>query len=161
MFCTPPPCWGNIFCFSISEQLYLESPWLQVFNSLSISEDLSYARASQAALWSRITCQCRRFGFDPWVRKIPRKRKWQPTPKFLPGKSYGQRSLEGYSPQGRKRVRRDSVTKHKYTWCQPRLRGIKRRDLRFPFLHESLQCRADVPTLLRGFPRAGAAPRGT
>ena len=27
-------------------------------------------------------CQCR---FDPWVRKIPGRRKWQPTPVFLPG----------------------------------------------------------------------------
>ena len=31
-------------------------------------------------------CQCRRRGFDSWVRKIPWKRKWQPTPIFLPGK---------------------------------------------------------------------------
>jgi len=36
--------------------------------------------------------------FDPWVRKIPWSRKWQPTPVFLPGESHGQRSLEGYSP---------------------------------------------------------------
>ena len=40
--------------------------------------------------------------FDPWVRKIPWRRKWHPTPVFLPGKSHGQRSLEGYSPQGHK-----------------------------------------------------------
>ena len=47
---------------------------------------------------------CRRHGFDPWVRKIPWRRKWQPTPAFLPGKSHGQRSLVGYSPWGCKRV---------------------------------------------------------
>ena len=41
--------------------------------------------------------QCRRHGFDPWVRKIPWSRKWQPTSVFLPGKSHGQRSLVGYS----------------------------------------------------------------
>ena len=41
-------------------------------------------------------------GFDPWVRKIPWRRKWQPTPVFLPGKSHGRRSLVGYSPWGRK-----------------------------------------------------------
>ena len=35
-----------------------------------------------------------------WVRKIPWRRKWQPIPVFLPGKSHGQRSLVGYSPQG-------------------------------------------------------------
>ena len=29
-------------------------------------------------------------GFDPWVRKIPWRRAWQPTPVFLPGKSHGQ-----------------------------------------------------------------------
>ena len=48
-------------------------------------------------------CQCRRHrrrGFDPWVRKIVWRRKWQPTPVFLPGESHGQRSLAGYSPQG-------------------------------------------------------------
>ena len=32
---------------------------------------------------------------DPWVGKIPWKKKWLPTPVFLPGKSYGQRSLVG------------------------------------------------------------------
>jgi len=32
--------------------------------------------------WERICLQCRRYGFDPWVRKIPWKRKWQPTPEF-------------------------------------------------------------------------------
>ena len=42
-------------------------------------------------------CQCRRPGFDPWVQKILWRRKWQPTPVFLPGESHGQRSLVGYS----------------------------------------------------------------
>jgi len=32
---------------------------------------------------------CRRHGFDPWVKKILWRRKWQPTPVFLPGKSHG------------------------------------------------------------------------
>ena len=44
----------------------------------------------------------RRRGFDPWIRKIPWRRKWQPTPVFLPGKFHGQRSLAGYSPWGHK-----------------------------------------------------------
>ena len=50
-------------------------------------------------------CQCRRHkrpGFSPWVRKIPWRRAWQPTPVFLPGKFHGQRSLEGYSLLGHK-----------------------------------------------------------
>ena len=37
------------------------------------------------------TSQCRRHGFNPWIRKIPWRRKWQPTPVFLPGKSHGQK----------------------------------------------------------------------
>jgi len=47
------------------------------------------------------TCQYRkgkRGGFGPWVGKISWRRKWQPTPVFLPGKSHGQRSLVGYGP---------------------------------------------------------------
>ena len=43
---------------------------------------------------------CRRHGFNPWVRDIPWKRKWQPTPVFLPGKSHGQSSLAGYWAHG-------------------------------------------------------------
>ena len=39
------------------------------------------------------TCQCRRRRLNSWVRKIPRRRKWQPTPVFLPGESHGRRSL--------------------------------------------------------------------
>ena len=38
--------------------------------------------------------------FRPWVRKIPGRKEWQPTPIFLPGESHGQRSLVGYSPWG-------------------------------------------------------------
>ena len=46
--------------------------------------------------------QCRRPGFDPWVKKIPWRRNWQPTSVFLPGESHGWRSLVGYNPRGRK-----------------------------------------------------------
>ena len=54
------------------------------------------------------TCQCRRrrrCEFNPWVRKIPWRRTWQPTPIFLPGESHGQRSLAGYGPIGLQRNR--------------------------------------------------------
>ena len=49
-----------------------------------------------------VCLQCRRPRFDPWVGKIPWRRKWHPTPVLLPGKSHGRRSLVGYSPWGRK-----------------------------------------------------------
>ena len=45
------------------------------------------------------TCQCRRPGFNLWVRKIPWRREWKPTPVFLPGESHGQRNLVAYGPQ--------------------------------------------------------------
>ena len=59
----------------------------------------------------KICLQCRRPGFYPWVWKIPWRRKWQPTPVFLPGEFHGQRSLAGYSPWGSQRVRHDLATK--------------------------------------------------
>ena len=43
-----------------------------------------------------ICLQRGRPGFSTWVGKIPWKRKWQPTPVFLPGESYGWRNLAGY-----------------------------------------------------------------
>ena len=42
--------------------------------------------------------------YDPWVGTIPWRRKWQPTPAFLPGEPQGQRSLTGYSPRGGKEL---------------------------------------------------------
>ena len=51
----------------------------------------------------KTSVQCRRPGFNPWVGKIPWRRKWQPTPVLLPGKFHGQRSLQiSYSPWNHK-----------------------------------------------------------
>ena len=58
------------------------------------------------------SCQCRRHKrhrFSLWVRKSPWRRKRQPTLVFLPVKSYGQRSLAGYIPWGRKSWTRSCV----------------------------------------------------
>jgi len=57
--------------------------------------------ASQVVQWYRICLPCtrhRRHRIDPWVWNIPCRKKWKPTPAFLPGKSQAQRSLVGYSP---------------------------------------------------------------
>ena len=59
-------------------------------------------------------CQCRRhkrYSFNPWVGKIPWRRKWHPTPVFLSGKPHGQRSLVGYSPWG---LKNSDTTLHTY-----------------------------------------------
>ena len=60
------------------------------------------------------SCQCRRHGFDSWVGKSRWRRKWLPTPVFLPGKSHGPMSLAGYSQWCHKRVRHDLVTEQQY-----------------------------------------------
>ena len=63
------------------------------------------------------TCQCRRHKrrrFYPWLGKIPWRRKWQPSPVFLPGKSHGWRSLAGYSPWGHKEL---DTTEHTHRYC--------------------------------------------
>ena len=74
------------------------------------------------------TCQGRRHkrhGFDPWVGKIPWRRKWQPTPAFLSGKSHEQRSLAGYSPWSRKRMGHSLAAKQQADKRSCRLKGIK------------------------------------
>ena len=53
--------------------------------------------------------------FHPCVRKIPWRRKWQPTPVFLPGEFHGQRSLAGYSPWGRKGS--DTIYNNRSLFC--------------------------------------------
>ena len=49
----------------------------------------------------------KRCKFHPLIGKIPWKRSRPPTPGFLPGKSYAQRSLGGYGPWSHKSVRQD------------------------------------------------------
>ena len=48
--------------------------------------------------------------------EIPWRREWQPTPVFLPVKSHGQRSLEGYGPWGGKESDTTGVTYHTCTY---------------------------------------------
>ena len=87
-----PGCWQ---CSQTSA--CIRSPgWLSVKNAdaNSISGFPRWCSGKESA------CQCRRWVFDPWVRKIPGRRKWQSTQIFLPGKSHGRRSLAGYSPWG-------------------------------------------------------------
>ena len=65
-------------------------------------------------------CQCRRHRFNPWVRKMPWRRKWQPTPVFLPGKCHGERSLAGYSPWGHKESdTTKQLSTYIYVWTVP------------------------------------------
>ena len=54
--------------------------------------------------------RCRRLRFDPWVKRILWRRKWQPTPVCFPGQFHGQTSLAGCSPWGRKNTRLSNGT---------------------------------------------------
>ena len=82
-------------------------------------------------------CQCRRRRFDPCVRKIPERRKWQPTPVFSPGEFHGQRSPADCGPWG---CKESDTTEHscvQYTPAIPHLgvysdTTITRKGLRNP-----------------------------
>ena len=98
---------------------------------------------------ARDDLQCRRPGFDPWVGKIPWRRKWQPTPVFMPGESHGQRSQVGYRPWGckesdtterlhfhsftlqiaeKRREAKGKGEKERYTYLNAEFQRIARRD---------------------------------
>ena len=56
-----------------------------------------------------------RYRFDPWVRKVVCRRKWLPSPVFLPGELLGQKSLGDYSPWGRKELDMAAIF-YKFKW---------------------------------------------
>ena len=86
-------------CFIRHSDFYLSIYWSLMGLPLRLSGEES-------------PCQCRTHGFDPWVRKIPWRRKWQPTPVLLPGESYGPRNLQFMRSQ---RVAQGLATKQQHT----------------------------------------------
>ena len=82
---TESHCFPVARYLSEEEVLDTENPFVQLLSS-----------------WLRIHLQCRRPRFDPRVRTISWRRKWQFNPVCLPGKSHGQRGLVDYSPWGHK-----------------------------------------------------------
>ena len=70
------------------------SPWGHDEWNMTEPTDTGFPRGSDS---EESAGQCRRCRFDPWVGKIPWRRKWLPTPVFLPGESHGQRSPAGCS----------------------------------------------------------------
>ena len=75
-------------------------------------KDFDFHGFPGGASGKELACQRRRHRrrrFNPWVRKIPRRRKWQQV--SLPGESHGQRSLAGYSPRGHKELDMTEVPK--------------------------------------------------
>ena len=65
------------------------------------------------------TCQARRLkrrGFNHWVRKIPWRRAWEPTPVFLPWESHGQRSLVLHSGVTKNQTWLKQLSTHTHPW---------------------------------------------
>ena len=92
-----------LFWGGSQEQMYrrrvlLEAPGERKEAIWEVLTLLPTVPASQVAQWQRIRLpvqELQETWFSPWVRKIPWRRKWQPTPVFLPGQFHGQRSLMG------------------------------------------------------------------
>ena len=88
--------WPKYWGFSINNSPLSEYLGLISFRNFGLPGWLSGKKNS--------TCQWRRCRFDLWIGKLPWRKKWQPIPVFLPGKSHGQKSLEGYNQQGCKNL---------------------------------------------------------
>ena len=84
----------SAMCFSV---VFVHCCW----NKLPNIRDFPHGSVGK-----EFSCNARdkRCEYWPWVRKIPWRRKWQPTPVFLPEKFYGQRNLAAYSPWGLKEL---------------------------------------------------------
>ena len=78
--------------------------FLEHFLGTHSFKDSSGKRVSLVTQMVKHLPPVRETGFDPWVRKIPWRRKCQPTPVLLSGKFHGWRSLVGYSPWGCKEL---------------------------------------------------------
>ena len=89
----------NKHCFFACNSKFSRS-WLQLYSISSltlVAQMVKHLPAMQETwVWSLGLIP----GFDPWVGKIPWRRKWRPTPVLLPGKFHAQKSLVGYSPWG-------------------------------------------------------------
>ena len=110
--CAHPCAHSSTVCPSTDEQIKIRyTDTMEYYSAIKKNGIMPFA-ATQADLpggasGNGLTYQCKRWKrcrFDPWVRKITWRRKWQPTPVFLPGESYGQWSLVGYGPWGCKEL---------------------------------------------------------
>ena len=104
-------------CFHIHPWIHISALWQNFFRWLSrnvfdlecIFEDSVFSEGFLVAQL-KIYMQCRRPGFDPWVRKIPWRRAWRPTPVFSPGESSWTEEPGGLQAMGSQRVRHDWAT---------------------------------------------------
>ena len=90
--------WQKNLSLTLMKQFIIFNYPIYSFSSSSVVKNLP----AKQEMWVQ-SMGCKE---DPW------RRKWQPTPIFLPGKSHGWRSLAGYSSWGHKRVRHNLANEH-------------------------------------------------
>ena len=96
---------ADTLCFSFFiSQIIVSVSKSTVFFFFFFNQSIVDLRLPRWLSGKRTHLPSKRCSFSPWIGKIPWRRKWQPTPVFLSGKSHGQRSLVGYSPGGRKEL---------------------------------------------------------
>ena len=87
--------------------------------SLTVLDTLCRLKASQVVLMVKKppanAGDVKRHGFDPWVRRIPWRKAWQPTPVFLPGESPWTEEPGRLQSMGSQRVRHEETTQHTHT----------------------------------------------
>ena len=135
-----------LFWGGSQEQMYrrrdlLEAPGERKEAIWEVLTLLPTVPASQVAQWQRIRLpvqELQETWFSPWVRKIPWRRKWQPTPVFLPGQFHGQRSLVGYCPWDHKESDRTKATQ--YITCMWNLHMTKHMKQKETHRHRKQTC---------------------
>ena len=91
---------GNPLQYSCLENPTDSGPWQAIVHRVA----QSWTRMRRLSTQARQCRRCKKYGFNPWIRKIPWSREWLPTPVFLPGKFLRQRNLAGYRPWGCKEL---------------------------------------------------------
>jgi hypothetical protein len=98
--------------FELIRRVLKERAWIDIDKcfSFNISSLIWVFSNGVSVLWASLVAQMvknlptmQATGFNSWIRKIPWRRKWQPTPVVLSGEAHGQRSLMSYCPQGHKK----------------------------------------------------------
>ena len=88
----------------------------------------------------RFYLRCRRPRFDPWVRKIPWRREWQPTPVFFPGESPWTEDPGGLQSMGPQRVGHDWATNLVTLPANPHLLNLRGGSMRTYYLRVCIFC---------------------
>ena len=101
----PPHCHTSIPKFYADTYSQIRKTWRHG----RLAKEVINFTIQPSTYFKESICQCRKLEFDPRVGKIPWRRKWQPIPVFLPGKSHRQKNLA--VSWGRKRVRHNLATK--------------------------------------------------